>query len=562
MKTHKILLIIIAFLMFGCQEDFLDTSPQDAIAENVFWETEEHADLGVTAIYNVMRKQAYVNEMGMDDAISPIAYRYGANRNWDTYQLYSIVSGNSTSRTRLYNDRWQAIYLGINRANAAIKNIPDIEMNDAAKKDRLIGEAKFLRAMFYFDLLNFYGGQDDSKYDGVPLYTEPVSFTETYQPRSKSSEVRKVIIQDLNDAIEALPGLEGKTSDGRASKGAAMALLGKTYLYNKEYEKAASAFEQLIQLGDYQLSDDYYGLFQVSGENNNEVIFALQNLGVQDFGGWRDLRYGNASSKSSAKNSSIPTNFLVNSYRWKDGSKFVMADFLADFESNNGREFDWTNRDDVNQMFENRDPRLDASIIRPFALFVGKGNKTYEYRYPRDTEKTPYECMRSVYNTNNHYCWRKFVNVGDESPVRRHSPIDYPVIRYADVLLMYAEARNESNAGLSGNPDDNLYMAVNAVRNRVGMPDIPVGSQSEVRDLIREERMIELAAEGVFYQDFRRWYEDDPAFDLGSLDEIIYDFTGIVKIDSRKSFAGYFLWPIPKTEIELNPSLTQNPGWD
>ena len=561
MKTHEILILVITLLAFGCEQDFLETSPQNAIGGNDFWKTEEHAILGVNAIYNVMRRQPYINELGMDDVLTPMAYRYGGSANWDTWALYSIVSGNSNSRTRLYNDRWETLYRGINRANEAIVNIPGIETPDEATKDRLLGEAQFLRALFYFDLLNYYGGQDDSKYDGVPLYTEPTSFSQTYESRSKPSVVRTVIIDDLNNAIANLPGTGGAISDGRASKGAAMALLGKVYLYNKQYTQAADMFKQVIDLGDYQLHDDYGSMFQTSADRNSGVIFALQNEGIQDFGGWRDLRYGNASSRSNAKNSSIPTNFFVNTYRWQDGSRFDMDQFLADFETDNGRAFDWSNRDDVNQVFEGRDPRLEASIIRPFALFVGRGNRTYEYRYPRDTETDPYECMRTVNNTNDHYCWRKFVNVGEESPVRRHSAIDYPIIRYADVLLMYAEARNEANVGNAGNAGDDLYWAVNQVRNRVDMPGIPVGTQAEVRELIREERMLEFAAEGIYYSDFRRWYDGDPSFDTQSLDEDIMDFTGTELLDTRRYYPGYFLWPIPETERDLNQDLTQNPGW-
>lgn len=561
MRTYKILFLVILTLIFGCNDNFLETAPKDAVASSEFWQTIEHAELGVAAIYNVLRDQAYINELGMDDVMTPMAYRYGGNRNWDINKLYAIVSGNANSRTNLYKNRWTILYRGISRANEAIANIPDLQTVLEDRRDELLGEALFLRGLFYFDLLNYYGGQDDARHDGVPLYTQPTSFSQTYELRSKPSLVRAVIIDDLTQAIDLLPSTSGAVSDGRASKGAAMALLGKVYLYNKQYSEAAAMFKQVIDLRDYALATEYGPLFSLAGEKSTEMIFALQNEGVQDYGGWRDLRYGPASSKSSAKNSSIPTNDFVNSYRNTDGSKFDMDQFLADFEADSGRSFDWAKRDDVNLMFADRDPRLEASIIRPFALFFGKENKNYEFRYPRDTKNDPYPCMRTVNNTNNHYCWRKFVNTGDESEVRRHSGIDYPVIRYADVLLMYAEARNESNAANAANAADDLYWAVNEVRNRVDMPDISVGTQAEVRELIREERMIELAAEGIYYCDYRRWHEDDPNFDLSVLDEDILDFTGTVVLDVRRSYPGYFLFAIPEVERDLNPDLIQNPGW-
>lgn len=563
------------FIILSCSSDFLETNPKDGIGSSTFWDSEEHAILGINAIYSTLNSQGYYTEIGMDDVLSPIACRL-TNDGWDNYKLYQVYRGTADSRNSYFAQRWKMIYRGINRANDAITNLPATNFKSEANRKRFMAEAKFLRALFYFDLLNFYGGQDDSKNGGVPLYLEVIDFEDSYRPRSKPSEIRSQIIADLNDAIVDLPSankISGAES-GRATNGAAKALLGKVYLYNREWTKAANLFSEVINSGEYTLHDNYGGLFQLEGERNNETIFNMEAIAMAGGGTWMDIRYGNASSGSRAKNASVPTNHLADSYEYTDGADFDMAEFKANFKSEYGHEFSFKNREDVSVLYSNRDPRLAMTMILPFSKFVGLNNQTYEYRIPVDSRspgdgKTPevqYLCMRTNKNKNNHYLWRKFTDVGDDNKILRfESPINIPIIRYADVLLMFAEARNEMNASYSANPQDSIYMAINEVRSRPGvdMPNITVGDQNEIRTKIRKERMIELAGEGVYYSDIRRWGKDDPNFDLSFLNEDVMDLEGKSKIESRNvDPESYFLWPIPIQEIEMNPSLLpQNPGW-
>lgn len=571
-----ILLFTIALGIFSCESDLLDTYPKDGIGSSAFWDTEEHAILGINAIYSTLNSESYYTEIGMDDVLSPIACRL-TNDGWDTYDIYRVYRGTADSRTKYFSERWQIIYRGINRANDAIANLPKTTISNEAIRDRFMGEAKFLRALFYFDLLNFYGGQDDAVDGGVPLYLEVMNYTESYKPRSKPSVVRQQIIADLKEAIAVLPSATNLSGSdlGRATSGAAQALLGKTYLYNKEWQKAANTFSALIQSGDYSLHDNYFEMFQLSGERNKEVIFNLEAIAIQGAGTWMDIRYGNASSGSRAKNASIPTNYLADAFQYKDGSDFNMEAFKTKFETDYGHEFSFKNKSDVEMLYQDRDPRLNMSFILPFTTFVGLNNETYEYRIPYDTRnpgdgKTPevfYPCMRTNKNRNDHHSWRKFTDVGDDNKIlRKQSSINVPIIRYADVLLMFAEARNEANAAASGNAQDSLYIAINLVRSRTGveMPDIAIGDQSTIRQKIRHERMIELAGEGIYFSDVRRWYKGNPAFDASFLKEDVMDLHREKKIESRDvDPVGYFLWPIPMGEIEMNPLLMpQNPGWE
>lgn len=571
-----IILFTIACGLFSCKSDFLDTYPKDGIGSSAFWDTEEHALLGITAIYSTLNSESYYSEIGMDDVLSPIACRL-TNDGWDNYNMYNVYKGTADSRTSYFSQRWKIIYRGINRANDAIVNLPKTTFKNEATRKRFMAEAKFLRALFYFDLLNFYGGQDDATDGGVPLYLEVVDYNDSYRPRTKPSEVRKQILADLQDAISELPNVSkiSGAEIGRATKGAAIALLGKTYLYNKEWQKAANTFSGLIQSGDYSLHSNYLDMFQVKGERNKEVIFNLEAIAIAGGGTWMDIRYGNASSGSRAKNASIPTNYLADSYQYKDGTTFDMAAFKTKFKADYGRDFSFKNKSDVAILYGNRDPRLAMNMILPFTTFVGLNNQTYEYRIPYDSRspgdgKLPevqYSSMRTNKNNNNHYSWRKFADVGDDNKILRYdSPINIPIIRFADVLLMFAEARNESGAGFSANAQDSIYLAVNKVRSRpgVGMPIIPVGDQNTIRQKIRAERMIELAGEGIYFSDIRRWFKGNPEFDIAFLKENVMDLEGSKKIESRNVNAvGYFLWPIPMGEIEMNQSLLpQNPGWE
>lgn len=549
-KYHRITAVCAATFIWaatGC--NLLETYPSDGIGSNEMWQTEEHVELGVTAAYSIMRQKGSYSRNVLTDAYTPYAFimNTGFDDNGQRYFCYNTA----TTGFGVFSSKWENDYRGVQYANLAISKIPQVTM-DEGKRNVYLGESHFLRALYYFDLLTFFSGHKNSDL-GVPLYTEMPEYDKAFLPRATPADVREVMISDLKKAIELLPWRPEQK--GRASRSAALMLLGKVYLYADLYTEAAETFSQLMkeneQSGEaYTLSSDYGKMFTLEGENNNEYMFVISCLDTYGNGSYTDLLYSTRSANCSGTNTSIPTIYLANAYLNKDGSNFTMPSGI-----------DWNNETAVNAVFENRDPRLGATIIRPWAKFVGSGNVTFQYRSPYDTRTTPYPCLRTNNGLNDHYCWRKFCNTGNETTIRRHSPTDIPIMRWADALLLYAEALNEAYG-----PDTEVWNAIDEVRTRAGMPKVKHGGQSETREIIRSERIYELAGEGQLWFDWQRWYAHDPSYDYESLlNHQILGYKGApigAQAGTRAFTSRNWCYAVPKSETDQNPAIKQAPGWN
>lgn len=191
---------------------------------------------------------------------------------------------------------------------------------------------------------------------------------------------------------------------------------------------------------------------------------------------------------------------------------------------------------------------MNQTILVPWEKFIGSGNRELIYEWPYDSSDP--NCFASSNATQPWYCWKKFVHQGDENSQRYNSPNNIPIIRYADVLLMYAEAKNEFD-----DVDASVYSAINAVRTRAGLPDIPTCSQAELRERIRHERKVEFAGEGIWYSDMRRY-----RLGVDLCNHEILGFNG-KRLFTRRFTEKLYLWPIPQEERDINPNLSQNPDW-
>jgi len=582
MKKIKLIIIIsVISLLTGCRNTLLDTAPYNSIGSTTMWTTESLADLGVTGVYQTLR-QDYVglNRWYFDqDGFT------GMNR-----AATALTNGTLTSSDGLFVNYWKQNYEGIQRANAAILNLPTSPLT-AEKKGRLIAECKFLRAWFYFNL--------NQVFKGVPVYLTPVSLQETNKGRETEAKVWETIVTDLTDCINEanLPNsyAKGNANIGRATKAAAYALRGKAYMYTKDFSKAEADLRMVGTLGPQLYQGDYKLLFKLANEQHAEMIFSVQNIAVTGLGSVTQFYCGSRVSFGSDWNNYLPHPDFADSFEEKDGKPFNWNDYLPGYNAmtpaqrtvfflrdgltaaeittftKNGADMSQYlatgNEARVKKAYDDRDPRLVATIITPYSTYVGANGSTpytYTLRWPYrgfDTS-APFD-VKTDTNSLFYYLWRKWVYEGaTETPARDYGPIDQPLIRYADVVLLLAEAINEQ-----GFKPEALTL-VNSVRTRAGAVALQstdanaptyVNDQTKMRERIRNERRWELALEGINLFDEMRWGTwKDKKFAAGNGIKQIWG-----TLTTPYSWRGDYLynWAIPQTEVQMNKNITQNDGW-
>ncbi|GAA3991023.1 RagB/SusD family nutrient uptake outer membrane protein [Mucilaginibacter dorajii] len=472
------ILMGVASILFSCNK--LDEKPTSVIVKEQFFKTQADAVAGVTAVYGELvsdgteqplygREINFLTDMTTDDlSAGPSAI------NPNVRALSSITYTTTNDRVQVL---WRQLYTGISRANVAIDQIPTISF-DPATRTRLVLEAKFLRALFYFDLVRLWGD--------VPLVLHDPTSTDLNSlktNRSPAADVYKQIIADLTDA-QSLPATYTGADIGRATAGAAKTLLLKVYLTQKDWTNAVAKAKEIINGPyGYGLVTNYGDLFNKATKNGKEHIFSAQ---FDSNGG-----LGNSSVLMGA----AFTGFGVS----------VPADIPADSS--------------VYKQFSANDTRravtFYTSLTNPSTGVVKVYPTFYFGKY----------VDRTVLLTSN------------------QSGINFPVLRYADVLLMYSEALNE----LSGATAD-AYSGINQVRNRANTGDLTPGlSQAAFRDSLYAERRRE------FVQEAQRW------FDLARTGKLV---EAVSKVATKTNVsAKNYLFPIPQSEISINAGLTQNTGY-
>lgn len=566
MKKTILLLIaaVPAFVLPSCQS--LDVYPADQMASAEFFRNEAHAKDAMMGVYSMMQNDHVFGLQFSMDVLGGICMGY------DSQSYQPIARGTYDVTNTWVENKWKNIYEGVARANVVLQNLDRCNMSDSLKI-QYRGEARFMRALYYFALLDYFGG--------VPIYDETTVVRDEYakmlKPRSSAEEVRSFILRDLSYAEASLPEEWDQSNYGRATRYAATALKGKVYLFAHRYAEASGCFSEIISSGRFELYKDYAALFKPGGDSSSEMIFAIQNMGGvgTDHGMKLAFYLGTRETFGSCWNNVMGADALVNSYEYLDGRPFSWEDWFPGFNTNtsvknstflatvrNGNTLVSypASRPRLLEMYSQRDPRMTQTFIMPYTSYKGWNSNAEE-----DCEYIVASGISSGYNmirvNNNYmaYLFRKFVPEGNMNGAinnRAHTPINFPLIRYADVLLMQAECLNELD------DLDGAAALVNQVRARSGMPGINSGSaylrattKSDMFNRIRHERAVELAGEGHSFADMKRWGL------LETLDGVrecqitgTYIFTR--SVDSRD-----YLWPIPATEIEKNPLLKQNPDW-
>jgi tetratricopeptide (TPR) repeat protein len=492
MKTKiTALSILVASVLFtaGC-EDFLQKDPQGELTQEAFPVTASDALLATNAVYVSIRNWAYHSGgYPILDIMSDDAHK-GSNPN---DQLPTVGPYETFTHTTTQDglDRWwSALYEGIKRANVVIEKVPLIDMNPGLR-ERYVAEASFLRGLYYFDLVRAFGG--------VPEVT--TTTPETNLRRSTAAEIFSLVISDLGYAADHLPekSAYGPDDAGRATRGAAKALLARVYLFMGDFENAEKYALEVIISDEYDLEPVFADANGKNGEHGVESVFEIGAMEVEGSGG---NQYANTQGVRGSPNR---------------GWGFNRPSL------------------DLRNSFEPGDPRLDATIIDLGETLDGiliLGDGTTPDQVLENGNVVEVECY-------NQKVWYPGNNTITQWGHNRR------LIRYADVLLMAAEALNEND-----NPDDAL-LYLNEVRRRARqgnesiLPDITVTEKSALRNIVLEERRHELALEGHRFWDLVR--TGRAATVLGPL--------GFV--------AGkHELLPIPQNEIDISQgTLEQNPNW-
>lgn len=485
-NIYAVLIAVAAIAGTGCKKSFLEVPTPNAIPATQFWVTPEDATLGVNAMYANLRSWTEV-------AFAPIALESLGS---DDTETGSDASDASVPFMNTYNnftvtstqgqlsDFWNGRYQEINLCNQVLDNIPNIQM-DAALKSRYLAEAKFVRAYEYFRLVRAFG-------DVVLRLHLPVDASEYNLPRTPKAQVWAAIEQDLTDAANGLPVNYSGDDVGRATKGAANALHAKVAMYQSHWADVKTYTEQVMS-GAYSLYSNFEQLFRVANENNSESIFEIQAA----------LVIGNAGASNSQ-------------YSQVQGTRGTVG----------GWGFNVPTTDLVNE-FETGDPRKDATIIF-------RGETTPEGDIIPSTVPNP------MYNQKSYVPFSNIVSGYTEG-----SQQNIRVIRYAEVLLMNAEANNE--LGNSGPALASLELVRARARGgAIGiLPAVTTTDQAQLRAAIYHERRVELAMEFDRYFDVIRQGRAATVF-------------GPLGWTANKNE----VWPIPQSEIDLSSgTLTQNQGY-
>lgn len=549
MKYYKIFFLILLTTLMSC-EDYLEKYPLDAPSSSTFPKSKDELIIAINGAYNALYYQpsSYMQAELYYEGGTDINFIRGGFANMD-----AVTMGNSTPQTGIYSSAWNRYYSAIQRSNFILENMESARENiDASTCDLVEAQAKFLRAWNYMYLTEFYGD--------VPLITTSLSLEEAQTPRSPKSQIVELMLSDLDFAASKLPESYSSADKGRATKGAALALKARIALYNAKYSDAAAAAQQVMGLG-YKLHSNYGDLFQLAGNNSEEIIFQLSyHLDVRKN---TDAVIMN-SRKGSGWSVSVPTQWLVDSYLCTDGKSIDKSSLY-----------------DPANPFENRDSRLKQSIVVPQTWVAG-----YLFETHPDSTTTIYNGVRvnnlevtNPYATFTGYLWRKNNDETQFTAPYNGSAMPFKLIRYAEVLLTYAEAKIELNQ-----IDQSVLDAINLVRQRAQMPDVEAGlSQAEMRKIIRNERKVELAGEGWRTFDIRRWkiaehvlkgnlpgrkYKDywfNPGIPtINEYGHPVYaNQDQVFKVIQVRSFnpSRDYLWPIPQKEMDINSQLEQNPGY-
>ncbi|MBK0381943.1 RagB/SusD family nutrient uptake outer membrane protein [Pedobacter sp. SD-b] len=550
MKKQIILLLTVIFIS-ACEKS-LDRFPIDNPSSATFFSTQQEMELAANGLYNI----SYLNDDS--ETWSDNMWQRSGGGNF-------IIHGASDSQTSFFSDTWTNSYKAIYRSNAILENLNKPTSFDPAVKSRIEGEARFIRGYNYCQLAIHFGN--------VPLITTSLSIEEAKNVMQNTrAEVLKFAFDDLDKAADLLPK-NYPTGIKRFTKGAALAIKARFALYDQQYDVAEIATKAVMDLNIYNLYPSYRDLFLKAGETSSEIILSLPRSAAYNVD--YDIQY-TISRNAGGYASNIPTLALIDSYECTDGKTIDKSPLY-----------------NPKDPFTNRDPRLKATIVMP-------GDKWLGYIFQNNPDiKTVlnYNTNKLVNNNDNNtvnlfasytgYLFKKFIS-DDIALDYKNVDLDKIYVRYADILLMYAEAKIEQNK-----IDASVLATINMVRARAYQvnpsqvslyPAVTTTDQTVLRKILRRERRVEFVYEGLRYRDILRWKLAPKVFNRTiygyPLDKSDWPFvqTPVFDDDDIPSYSSFgsklrvldvtsfdinkhYIWPIPYGELILDKNLKQADNW-
>ena len=544
MKRNILLSIILAgMLLFSCSGQ-LEISPLTSLDDATIWSSESNAMLALTGCYRgsipydgtgfetdwCSYSGLTFLEFASDNALDRRATTTGNST------LHKLSDGNLTTTNGSIKNYWTNSYIKIARCNVFIENIDNVPA-DQAVLDRMKSEARFIRAVQYFYLSQYF--QD------VPLITKSLTTQEAnLVEKSTREEITQFIVSELTEIAPLLPRHKEipAAEKGRASRQAALAFLGRTYLGVYNYVKAADAFKQIIDLGDNIIDPNYQTIFFPSNEGSDENIFVTKYL--EDIGG-NALPQHAYPAVTNGWHILCPLGSLFESYEFTDGTPFSYTSTMYD----------------PNDLGKNRDPRLGYTLLWDQTYFKGK-----KYVCHPDSTQSLDQLGAGKQTTYTGFGLRKFFDESYSGSLFNYGA-DVVVIRYAEVLLSYLEAMLESGQPIT---QALLDQTINQVRGRatVNMPPVTETDPDNLRVILRRERRVELAFEGQRYWDLLRWKIADTVLNADFYGAPFPGAKNMRKKDSQidpydrwyvisRHFRNPqdYKWPIPQSEQDINPNL-------
>ncbi len=517
MKTrYKIFALsaAIALSATSCQKDFLDKNPLNSVSTHVFWNSEKDVQTALAGVYSRLQQNFLGYERVYLDGLTDNAFLDPGNSN-QTYFSVMATGSISPALTGAMVNMYSSPYRAIASCNYFLDNVDKAPLSETAKAGYK-AQVRFIRALSYFDLVQAFG-------DVIIYRNYPKTVESSKIDKSPKSEVYTFIEEDLDFAIANLPN---EKYNGYAVKGSAQGIKVRVLLTQEKWAPAAQLAQQIINDDKFDLADNYAALFKTSGQAsasvNREIMFSTQYLAPVNVhrtspgAGGMDIELGLYSLMQPYKN-------LADDYEMTDGKSASESPLYNPANP-----------------YANRDPRLDLTVKLPNEV----------WRNAAGTE------WNGSYTSYTGFLTEKYVDLSRApftTSTATLSDQDYIHLRYADILLMYAEAKNES----LGTPDASIYDALDKVRGRTGINMPPVdrsryNTKELLREYIRHERRVELALEGHRYNDLKRWkiaHIKLPTLQTPNGTPLVFEMKN-------------YTLPIPLSELEANPNLRPNPDYE